>query len=52
MKDKVQPIKIVEIDEHENGSATVQIECSPEVFGQIFSLGFVELIKKGMKADD
>ncbi len=52
MKDVVQPIKIVEIEEHEDGSATVQIDCSPEVFGQIFSLGFVELIKKGLKADD
>jgi hypothetical protein len=48
MKDLVQPIKIVEIEEHEDGSATVKIECSSEVFGQIFSLGFVDLIKKGL----
>jgi len=48
MKDTIQPIKIVEIEEHEDGSATLKIECSSEVFGQIFSLGFVDLIKKGL----
>jgi hypothetical protein len=41
-------IKIIEIDEHEDGSATLQVECSPEVFSAIFNAGFVSLVKTGL----
>ena len=41
-------IKIIEIDEHEDGSATLQVECDPETFAAIFNVGFVSLIKAGL----
>ena len=42
------PIKILEIEEHEDGSATLQVECDPETFAAIFNVGFVSLIKAGL----
>ncbi len=41
-------IKITDIEEHEDGSATLQVECDPETFMAIFDLGFVTLIKAGL----
>jgi hypothetical protein len=43
-----EPIKITDIEEHEDGSATLQVECSPEVFSAIFNAGFVSLVKTGL----
>ena len=42
-------IKVIEIEEHEDGSATLQVECAPEIFAAIFNVGFVELVKKGLE---
>ena len=42
-------IKVTEIEEHEDGSATLQVECDPETFMAIFNVGFVELVKKGLE---
>jgi hypothetical protein len=42
-------VKIAEITEHEDGSATLQVECDPETFAAIFNVGFVSLIKTGLK---
>ena len=42
------PIKILEIEEHEDGSATLQVDCDPETFAAIFNVGFVSLIKTGL----
>lgn len=42
------PIKVLEIEEHEDGSATVKLECDPKTFGAIFNVGFVSLIKTGL----
>ena len=44
-------IKVTEIEEHEDGSATLQVECDPETFAAIFNAGFVELIKKGLESE-
>jgi len=44
-------IKITHITEHDNGSATVHLDLEPEVFGKIFSAGFVHLIMKGIEGD-
>lgn len=44
-------IKIVEIEEHEDGSATLQVECDPETFMAIFDVGFVTLIKQGLESE-
>ena len=41
-------IKITDIEEHEDGSATLQVECDPETFMAIFDVGFVTLIKAGL----
>jgi len=45
-------IKITDIEEHEDGSATLQVECSPETFMAIFNAGFVHLIEKGLKGEE
>ena len=41
-------IKVTDIEEHEDGSATLQVECDPETFMAIFDVGFVTLIKAGL----
>tara|TARA_R110002095_G_scaffold184433_1_gene161631 strand:- start:672 stop:908 length:237 start_codon:yes stop_codon:yes gene_type:complete len=43
-----KPIKVTDIEEHEDGSATIQVECDPETFAAIFDVGFVTLIKAGL----
>ena len=45
-------IKITNIEEHEDGSATFQLDLDPETFAAIFNVGFVHLIMKGMESDD
>ena len=45
-------IKITELEEHEDGSATIQLDLSPEVFQEIFQAGFIALVKRGLNEDD
>jgi len=45
-------IKIIEVEEHEDGSATLQVECDPETFAAIFNVGFVSLIRKGLESEN
>ena len=42
-------IKVTDIEEHEDGSATLQVECDPETFMAIFDVGFVTLVKRGLE---
>ena len=42
-------IKITEIEEHEDGSATLQVECEPETFMAIFNVGFIALVRAGLE---
>ena len=42
-------IKVIDVEEHRDGSATLKIECAPEIFAAIFNVGFVELVKKGLE---
>ena len=44
-------IKITDITEHEDGSATLQLELDPETFSAIFNVGFVHLVMKGLESD-
>jgi len=44
-------IKVLAIEEHENGSATVQVECDPATFSAIFNVGFVTLVKAGLETE-
>ena len=44
-------IKITDIEEHEDGSATLQVECDPETFMAIFNVGFVSLVKAGLESE-
>ncbi len=46
-----KPVKVTEIEEHEDGSATLQVECDPETFMAIFDVGFVTLVKKGLESE-
>jgi hypothetical protein len=41
-------IKVTEVEEHEDGSATLQVECDPETFATIFNVGFVKLVEAGL----
>jgi len=50
-KDVNKPIKITEIEEHEDGSATLQLDLDSETFAAIFNVGFVHLIMKGIESD-
>ena len=45
---KNDTIKITEIEEQEEGSATLQVEWDPETFMAIFDVGFVTLVKAGL----
>ncbi len=47
----MKDIKITEIEEHEDGSATLQLDLDAETFAGIFNVGFIHLLKKGMKKD-
>ena len=45
-------IRITELEEHEDGSATIQLNLSPEVFQEIFQAGFIALVKRGLDEED
>ena len=49
MNKQTGEIKVAEIEEHEDGSATLQVECDADTFAYIFNIGFVSLVKKGME---
>ena len=42
-------IKVTDVEEHRDGSATLQVECAPEIFAAIFNVGFVTLVKRGLE---
>ena len=44
-------IKITEIEDHEDGSATMQLDLDPETDAAIFNVGFIHLIQKGIDND-
>jgi hypothetical protein len=44
-------IKVESITDHEDGSATVTLDLSPETYHKIFEYGFLKLITKGMDID-
>jgi hypothetical protein len=45
-------IKVTGIVDHEDGTATVTLNLSPETYQKIFEYGFIELIKKGMESEN
>jgi len=44
-------VKIISIEDHEDGSATLQVECDPKTFMAIFNVGFVALVKAGLETE-
>ena len=46
-----EEVKIISIEDHEDGSATLQVECDPETFMAIFNVGFVALVKAGLESE-
>jgi hypothetical protein len=47
----ISEVKVIEIEEHEDGSATLQVECDPETFAAIFNVGFIALVKAGLESE-
>jgi hypothetical protein len=52
MGNEIHSIKVVSIDEHEDGSATLDLELDKETFAQIFNMGFLELVRRGLEAEE
>ena len=48
----IPTIKITEITDHDDGSATVTLDMEPETYHKILSHGFIHLLTKGMDLDD
>jgi len=48
---KMSDVKIISIEDHEDGSATLQVECDPKTFMAIFNVGFVALVKAGLETE-
>jgi len=46
-----EEVKIISIEDHEDGSATLQVECDPETFMAIFNVGFVALVRAGLETE-
>ena len=44
-------IKVTDVEEHRDGSATLQVECAPEIFAAIFNVGIVALIRRGLESE-
>ena len=44
-------IKVTDVEEHRDGSATLQVECDPKTFMAIFNVGFVTLVKAGLETE-
>ena len=44
-------IRITDIEDHEDGSATMQLDLDPETYAAIFNVGFIYLIQKGINND-
>ena len=44
-------IKVTEIEEHEDGSATLQVECDPPKFDGIFNVAFIALVEAGLETE-
>ena len=44
-------VKIISIEDHEDGSATLQVECDPKTFMAIFNVGCVALVKAGLESE-
>ena len=51
MNKQMSEVKVIDIEEHEDGSATLQVECDPETFMAIFNVGFVSLVKAGLDSE-
>jgi len=45
-------IKIVEITDNDDGSASVQLEMDSDTYHKVFNAGFVHLIKEGLKGEE
>ena len=45
-------IKIVEITDNEDGSASVQLEMDSDTYHKVFNAGFVHLIENGLKGKE
>ena len=44
-------IKVTGIVDHEDGSATLTLDMTPDTYHKIFEYGFIKLIMKGIEAE-
>ena len=44
-------IKVTDIEEHEDGSATLQVECDPETFAAVSNVGVITLVEAGLESE-
>jgi hypothetical protein len=45
-------IKVLTIEDQEDGSATVTLDLDAETYHKIFEYGFVQLIMKGIESEE
>ena len=45
-------IKILKVEDQEDGSAKVEFDCDSETYHQIFEYGFIELLRKGIEVEE
>jgi len=45
-------IKIIEIIDNDDGSASVQLEMDSDTYHKVFNAGFVHLIENGLKGEE
>lgn len=45
-------IKIVEITDNEDGSASVRLDMNPSTYHKVFNAGFIHLIEEGLKGEE
>ena len=48
---EVGTMKVTALTEHEDGSATLQLDLDPETYAAIPNVGFIYLIQKGIDND-
>jgi hypothetical protein len=44
-------IKVIALEEREDGSALVKLDMDDATFAAIFNFGFVEMLKKGIEVE-
>jgi hypothetical protein len=52
VNDEVDAIKVTDIVDHEDGSATITLDMDPATYHKIFEQGFLKLIQRGIESEN